>query len=227
VLERLDDPDYAAGLATALNEAIDQNPVALDAWFSATRTGRHIGQSLREIAEETGRPAGETVVTLMREELPDALLVYPWGPTEAEFRSTVAATLRHPRVMVSSDGLYHGERPHPRGFGTFPRAIRVGVRELDAATLEAAVNRMTRLPAERFGLSDRGRVAEGFAADLVIFDPEVIADRATYAEPRLPPVGIDQVIVNGVVAVDHGRVVDGRAGRILRRGSPPVPDPPR
>ena len=90
--------------------------------------------------------------------MPEALLVYPWGPTEAEFRPTVAHTLRHPRVMVSSDGVYHGPRPHPRGFGTFPRAIRIGVRELGAVTLEQAVNRMTGLPAERYRLADRGRV---------------------------------------------------------------------
>jgi N-acyl-D-amino-acid deacylase len=217
VLERLADPDYAAGLAAALDDAFGLEPVVLDAWFSATKTGRHIGKSLFEIAEETGRPAGETVVTLMRDELPDALMVYPWGPTEAEFRPTVAATLQHPRVMVSSDGLYHGQRPHPRGFGTFPRAIRIGVRELGAVTLEAAINGMTALPAERFNLADRGRIAEGFAADLVVFDPDTIADRATYAEPRLPPIGIDHVVVNGVVAVDHGRVVNATAGRVLRR----------
>ena len=145
-------------------------------------------------------------------------MVYPWGPTEEEFRPTVAATLRHGRVMVSSDGVYHGPLPHPRGFGTFPRAIRVGVRELGAVTLEQAVHRMTWLPASRYGLADRGRVAVGSAADLVVFDPETFADRATYVEPRLAPVGLDEVIVNGVRVIAEGRLTGATPGRRLARG---------
>ena len=219
VQQSLEDPAYRRALAAALDEAFTAEPVVLNAWFSATRTGRHIGRSLREIANEAGRPAGETVVTLMREELPEALMVYPWGPTESEFRTTLAATLQHPRVMLSSDGVYHGSRPHPRGFGTFPRAIRIGVRELGAVTLELAINRMTGLPADRYGLSDRGRIEAGRAADLVVFDAATIADRATYDEPRLPPVGIDAVIVNGTVAVEHGRPTGIRAGRVVRRSN--------
>ena len=215
VLERLEDPRYRAALAAGLETAFAEEPAALNAWFSASRTGRSIGRSIREIAAETGRPAAETAVALLREELPEALLVYPWGPTEAEFRPIVGRTLGHPRVMVSSDGVYHGPRPHPRGFGTFPRAIRIGVRELGAVTLEQAINRMTGLPAERYRLADRGRVAVGSAADLVIFDPQTFADRATYAEPRLPSVGLEEVIVNGVRVIEGGRETGRLAGRIL------------
>ncbi|MBM4407803.1 MAG: amidohydrolase family protein [Chloroflexi bacterium] len=217
VLERLEDAAYREALAARLETAFAVDPTAMNAWFSASRTGRHIGRSIREIAAEAGRRAGESAVTLLREELPEALLVYPWGPTEAEFRPTVARTLQHPRVMVSSDGVYHGPRPHPRGFGTFPRAIRVGVRELGAVTLEAAINRMTGLPAERYHLADRGRVAVGSAADLVVFDPATFADRATYAEPRLPSVGLDEVIVNGERVMAEGRLTGRTPGRRLAR----------
>jgi N-acyl-D-amino-acid deacylase len=120
--------------------------------------------------------------------------------------------------MVSSDGVYHGPLPHPRGFGTFPRAIRVGVRELGAVSLEQAVHRMTWLPASRYGLGDRGRVAEGSAADLVVFDPETFADRATYVEPRLAPVGLDEVVVNGVHVIAEGRLTGRTPGRRIGRG---------
>ena len=217
VLERLGSAAYRADLAARLEHEFAGHPQVLNAYFSATRTGRHLGRSLRDIAADEGRPAGETVVQLMRDELPDALMVYPWGPTEAEFRPIVARSLQHPRVIVSSDALCWGSLPHPRRFGTIQRAIRVGVRELGAVTLEAAINRMTGLPAERYGLSDRGRVATAAAADLVVLDPKTIADRATYAEPRLPPIGIDEVIVNGVRVVERGMLTDRRPGCVLRR----------
>jgi N-acyl-D-amino-acid deacylase len=218
VLDRLGEPAYRAALAARLDETFATEPAALNAWFSANSSGRHIGRSIREIAAAAGRAPGETAVGLLRDELPEALLVYPWGPTEAEFRPTLARTLQHPRVILSSDGVYHGPRPHPRGFGTFPRAIRIGVRELGAVTLEEAINRMTGLPAARYGLTDRGRVAEGSAADLVVFDPDTIADRATYEEPRLAPVGIDEVIVNGVEVLARGQLTGATPGRRLSRG---------
>jgi len=217
VIERLESAAYREQLRGQIEASLAASPEGLNAYFSATRTGRNVGKTIREIAVATVRAPAETIVDLLCNELPDALMVFPWGPTEAEFRPIVAAGIAHPRVVISSDGLYWGALPHPRGFGTFPRAIRVGVRELGAVSLETAIHRMSGLPADRYRLSDRGHVTVGAAADLVVFDPETIADRATYAEPRLPPVGIDVVIVNGRVAVAHGRPVDRSAGRVLRR----------
>jgi dihydroorotase/N-acyl-D-amino-acid deacylase len=131
--------------------------------------------------------------------------------------------MRHPLTMIASDGrlTQPGEgHPHPRWYGTFPRVLGHYVRERRLLTLEQAVAKMTGMPAARLGLRDRGRVAEGLVADLVVFDPSTVADRATFAEPHQYPVGIQAVVVNGVLAVDGARPLGARAGRVLRRGKP-------
>ena len=131
----------------------------------------------------------------------------------------VERILAHPQAMVASDGrLSHpGDgHPHPRAYGTFPRVLARYVRERRVLSLASAVHKMTAMPAARLGLQDRGRVAEGMMADLVVLDPATVADRATFAAPHQYPHGIDWVLVNGVPAVDGGRWVDARAGRVLR-----------
>ncbi|HEV8264694.1 MAG TPA: D-aminoacylase [Gemmatimonadales bacterium] len=136
--------------------------------------------------------------------------------------SDVERIMRHPMTMIASDGRLtrpgDGE-PHPRSYGTFPRVLARYVRERHVLTLEQAIHKMTGMPAARLGLRDRGRVAAGARADLVIFDPATIADRATFESPHQYPAGIDYVIVNGVLAVDGGRFTGARAGRVLRRGA--------
>jgi N-acyl-D-amino-acid deacylase len=131
--------------------------------------------------------------------------------------------LAHPHAMVCSDGgafavdgPAHQGHPHPRGLGTFPRVLARYVRERKALTLEKAINKMTALPASRIHLADRGRIAPRMAADVVVFDPVHVQDTATYAEPFQYPVGIDAVIVNGVVAFQGGQRGDRHAGRSLR-----------
>src|SRR5205085_9027685 len=128
--------------------------------------------------------------------------------------------MRHPQTMIASDGrltaLGDGH-PHPRAYGTFPRVLGVYAREKHLLTLEEAVHKMTGMPAARLGLADRGRVAEGAVADLVVFDPQTVRDRSTYERPHQYPSGIPYVVVNGVVAVDHGTPTAARAGRVLRR----------
>ncbi len=129
----------------------------------------------------------------------------------------VETNLRHPRVMVGSDGLPNPEgRPHPRLYGTFPRVLAEYGRRRGLFTLEAAIVKMSSLPCERFGLRDRGRIEVGRFADLLLFDPTTIVDRATYADPKQHPVGIDLVLVNGEIAAEGGRATDVRAGRFLR-----------
>ncbi|MGQ0663638.1 MAG: N-acyl-D-amino-acid deacylase family protein [Pseudomonadota bacterium] len=129
----------------------------------------------------------------------------------------VRAILADPHTMIGSDGLPHDVHPHPRLWGAFPRVLGHYVRELGLLSLEEAVRRMTGLPARWFGLRDRGRLGPGAFADLVIFDPETILDRATFAEPARPAAGIDTVIVNGQVVWAGGAHTGARPGRVLKR----------
>ena len=131
--------------------------------------------------------------------------------------------LAHPRGMVCSDGGAYAisgpardGHPHPRGLGSFPRIIARYVRERRALTLPQAINKMTGLPASRLRLTDRGTLAAGMAADVVVFDPATIADRATFAEPFQYPVGIKAVVVNGDVALLDGERGVYRSGRSVR-----------
>jgi N-acyl-D-aspartate/D-glutamate deacylase len=121
--------------------------------------------------------------------------------------------------MIGSDGrLSHfGEAsPHPRGYGTFPRVLGHYVRELGVIGLEEAVRRMTSAPADRLGFVGRGRIVEGAIADVTVFDPETVIDRATFDQPHQYPVGVPHVFVGGVADVRYGEVTGMRPGRILR-----------
>lgn len=123
------------------------------------------------------------------------------------------ALLSRPYYMVGSDAILLGESPHPRAFGTFPKLLRL-CRE-HSFPLDKMINRMTKVPADRFGLTDRGEIAVGKAADIVVFDPAVVTDTATLKQSRSGPRGIRHVIVNGQTAVRDGRVTGILAGRAL------------
>ena len=133
--------------------------------------------------------------------------------------------LSQPWCSIGSDGLAHATdgplrrgTPHPRSFGTFPRVLGVYAREKKLLTLEDAVRKMTSLSAEKIGLVDRGVLKPGAFADLTVFDPARVIDKATYLEPFQYPEGIEVVIVNGQVVVDHGTHTGARPGRALRHG---------
>jgi dihydroorotase/N-acyl-D-amino-acid deacylase len=132
----------------------------------------------------------------------------------------VERIMRHPMTAIASDGALSRPGmgvPHPRAYGTFPRVLGVYVRERGVLTLEEGVRKMTSLPAARLGLADRGRVADGMAADLTLFDPASVGDLATFSAPHQYPAGIPWVIVNGVVVVEQGRFTSHRPGKVLRR----------
>ncbi len=134
----------------------------------------------------------------------------------------VERIMRHPQTMIASDGRLSRpgeEMPHPRGYGAFPRVLARYVREKKVLTLETAIHKMTQMPARRLGLADRGIVAEGHLADLVVFDPATVADLATFTAPHQYPVGIPYVVVNGAVTIDGGQLTAARAGRLLRHQS--------
>lgn len=132
--------------------------------------------------------------------------------------------LNKPWVMVGSDSAVRSIRgplrqgkPHPRAFGTFPRILGAYAREKKLLLLPRAVHKMTGMPARKLGLADRGVIKAGYFADLVIFSPDLISDRSTYAEPYQYPTGIDYVIVNGKVVIEEGRHTGVRAGRVIRK----------
>lgn len=123
--------------------------------------------------------------------------------------------LEDPRISVCTDGLF-GDHPHPRTYGTYPRVLEEFVRERNLLSLEKAVRKMTSLPAQTYGLEDRGLLKEGFVADLVVFDPDTVRARATYQNPKQYPVGIDHVFVDGKRVVAAGESTDARPGKVLR-----------
>jgi len=175
------------------------------------------GRRLTEIAASEGLDLAEIVTRVLTLPGAERTVAITFMMDEAD----VESNLRHPRVMVGSDGLPNPEgRPHPRLYGTFPRVLGEYGRTRGLFTLEAAVAKLSCLPCQRFGLTGRGQIVEGFFADLLLFEPSRIIDRATYADPKQSPSGIDLVLVNGVVAAEGGSVTDLRAGRFLRFNRP-------
>ena len=182
---------------------------------SSTDYPELVGQYLSEIAQQRGvdpfdlvseliigaaAPVGITLGAVKEDDV-RRLMVQPWN-------------------MIASDGEYSdGETPrgHPRSTGTFPRVLGRYVREWGVLTLEQAIYKMTGLPAETVGLADRGRLEEGLAADVTVFDPETIVDRSTWDEPQLFAVGVEHVIVNGVLVLRDGEMTGQAPGRVLRR----------
>ena len=170
------------------------------------------GKTLGEYARNVGISPAEAVVRLTER-----------GGVSAIYDVMCEENLRRilalPMVMVSSDGhlrIFGRGVSHPRNYGTFPRVLGRYVREEGVVTLEEAVKKMTALPAEKLGLGDRGVVREGAFADLVVFDPETVRDRATFEDSHQYPVGIEYVVVNGGVAVERGETTSGCFGRVLR-----------
>ncbi len=171
------------------------------------------GKTLEEICRLTGKPLQETVTELLAQE-GEGIVAVIFAMDGADVRRVLA----HPTTMIGSDGIPSVEgKPHPRLYGTFARVLGTYVREEHLLSLEDAIFRMTGFPAQKFHLTDRGLICEGAYADLVVFEPQVIADIGTYQEPRRYPPGIDYVLVNGKVTADHGRHTGERSGRVLRQ----------
>jgi N-acyl-D-amino-acid deacylase len=122
--------------------------------------------------------------------------------------------IAQPQIMFCSDGILHDA--HPRGAGSFPRVLGRYVRELKVLPLETAIYKMTDLSARQLGLKDRGRIAEGYVADLVVFDPVTVIDQSTIEQPEAPPLGIPEVMVSGEWIIDGSEVTGKHPGRVLR-----------
>jgi N-acyl-D-amino-acid deacylase len=168
------------------------------------------GKSLADIAETWGVSQREACRRL----IPGGACYFQMSEED------VRRVLVHPRTMIGSDGLPHDPRPHPRLWGAFPRVLGHYTREIGLLRLENAIFKMTGLASAQFRLGKRGTLAAGRPADVTVFDPQRIRDRATFAEPERISEGVRQVFVNGVLSYeeDAGEPLHSRNGRFLRRG---------
>ena len=172
------------------------------------------GKSIAQIAEIRGRDPVATCFDLIFEE---GTFIYGVHHTMSE--EDVKTVMRVPWVSIGSDGsalnLNYPGKPHPRSFGTNPRVLGKYTREEKVLTLEEAVRKMTSLPAQVLGLKDRGLLREGHWADIVVLDPDAVADRATYEDPKQYPKGINYVLVNGAIVIENGDHTGARPGRVI------------
>jgi N-acyl-D-aspartate/D-glutamate deacylase len=222
VTQALKDPASRAKLKQASENGINGG----FAWIKATgyssmriTTSRErpvlVGKYLSELAAERKQDPFDLVSDLLTTGK-DTIGITLGAIKEADVR----LLLVQPWNMIASDGGYADSksRPqgHPRSTGTFPRVLGHYVRDEKVLTLEDAVRKMTSLPADFVGLRDRGRVQEGQAADLAIFDPATVADKSTWDQPQLMATGIPHVLVNGVFVLRDGKLTGKTPGRYLR-----------
>jgi N-acyl-D-amino-acid deacylase len=172
----------------------------------------HVGKTIQRIAQETGQDPFDVFIDILCQDQLGTGILQHVGHEE-----NVQAIMKHRVHTGGSDGILVGAKPHPRAWGTFPRFLGHYCRELRLLTLEDMIHHLTGRPAARLKLVRRGLVRPGYAADLVLFDPETIRETATFEHPRQPAAGIQLVLVNGVPALDAGRPTGALAGRSLRR----------
>ncbi len=174
------------------------------------------GKTLEDIAATWKLTAAETYIRIVRATSAE---VGTHQPMEAIIDTSMSEDdvrwfVAQPQIMFCSDGDLHGA--HPRGAGSFPRILGRYVREQKVLPLEMAIHKMTALAAHQLGLKDRGRIAQGYVADLVLFDPAVVIDQSTIAAPEAPPLGIPLVMVSGEWVIDEGRPTGNHPGHVLR-----------
>jgi N-acyl-D-amino-acid deacylase len=216
MLQRMQDPRVRHASLSHLSRKL--GPVG-NQTIGYTNSGRYVGQTLAQAAQSASKSWAEFVYDLVLDEEGIECAIVPWQNRGSERIEILRHTAVHPRALIASDGIYGIPHPHPRGHGCFAHVLRQYVHELGLLSLQEAVYKMSGLPAQRFGLRDRGAIAVGKAADLVLFDPDTVTDRATWREPRLPPDGIDWVFVNGETVLQDGTPTGRQPGRVLHRSN--------
>jgi N-acyl-D-amino-acid deacylase len=226
LLERLKDPSQRAALAAQMQQpGSDWENLCLSATpdgvevvgFKVDSLKRYEGKRLSEIARAMGKPWPDAIMdlTLAEDDRLGQLLFIASD-------SNVAMQIKQPWMKFGTDAegvdpdSMKGEMTHPRAFGNYPRILGRFVREQHLLTLEDAIRKMTWAVAERLSIHDRGMLHEGMYADVVVFDPNTIIDRATYEQPNQLSVGVREVLVNGVEVVRDGRHTGAKPGRIVR-----------
>ena len=223
-LERLGDSASREKIKAELREEQDDwdNLVASTGWdsvyissLSTDHDANLAGKNILEVSESRGIDPEDCMMDLLLEQDGKVSIVFFHMAG-----SDVEQVIRWGRSLIASDSLHdQAEKPHPRLYGTFPHVLARYVREKKLLSLEEAVRKMTSFPARRFKLGKRGLIAPGYAADLVVFDPEKISDTATYEDPKHFPVGISNVLVNGAKAVESGALLEAREGTVIGRST--------
>lgn len=212
--ERLSDSETSARIRKEVARTLESSSRIQLASCSYNRSW--IGRSLEEIANERKQEIVDLVLEIERN---GGAAVVNFGMSEDDLRLAMPI----PWVATASDGgakVPTSSQPHPRSFGTFPRKIGRYAIEMDVLSLAAAIRSASGLPAEILGLTDRGLLKTGLAADIAVFDPQTFRDRATFVEPYLPPAGIRYVLVSGALAVYDGHATGTLTGRALRKTKP-------
>jgi len=187
---------------------VERPSQAYVAWLQSEKNKSFIGRPLQDYISSSGLPAADALLQLLREEDLQVLLVFRRG-SDAPVNRFIA----HPRAMLGSDGIFHpGGAVHPRMYGSVARILGPLVRNEKLFSLPEAVRKMTSFSADRFGLKQRGRIEAGHFADLVVFDPQTISDRATYVEPMQTSVGVEHVLTNGVSVIEKAQPVTMKSG---------------
>jgi N-acyl-D-amino-acid deacylase len=212
-LARLADPAVRERLRRETSGPRGPIGAARLSYVAAPAYRRYEGVTLEEGARQAGQEPVDFLCDLLTASDMAAGCVVPHRQRSEE---DVRALMRHPAMIGGSDGIFTGGAPHPRGHGCFARYLGHHVRDARTWTLEEAVQHLAGHAARRFGLRDRGLVREAMAADLVVFDPERIADRATYEDGRQPAVGVEHVLVSGTPVLLHGARTPALPGRALR-----------
>lgn len=169
-----------------------------------------VGKSLVELGKMRGKDPLEATYDLLLEEDNTAGLVDFYGLEEHVIR-----ILQRPEQNICTDGILGG-KPHPRVYGTYPRILGKYVRDQQVIDMPTAIHKMTGKPASMLGINDRGLIREGYAADIVVFDPAKVIDKADYSDPIQFPEGIEHVLVNGKILVSEGTHIPQKAGRVIR-----------
>lgn len=223
ILARLRDGAMRARIARELKTGLPgwENRVAAVGWeniviahVGSERNAHLLELTVLEAAAQAQKPPIQFLCDLLLEERCDV-----GDLTLNSCEDDLLAVLTHTRTVVGSDGLDVGEKPHPRLYGTFPRVLGQYVREEAALSMATAVRKMTGQTADLFRLRERGYLKPGYQADIVVFDPAVIRDTATYENPRQFAVGIEHVIVGGISSILAGQLTGDFGGRNLKRGA--------
>ncbi|MDY6819930.1 MAG: D-aminoacylase [Halobacteriales archaeon] len=219
IIDRLEDPDARERIRESINtghEEWENLAKAAGTWdnilLTHTASGQYEGETIADIAADRDADPIETLC--------DLLVAEDLDVTMADFvmdDQDIERFLADERGTICTDGIFGG-KPHPRAVGTYPRLLGRYVRDRNTLSVETAVYKAAGHPADILGLPDRGRIREGYRADLVVFDLDTVAANATYENPLQYADGIDYVLVNGRIAVEAGEPTEARAGTVLRSG---------